>query len=57
MPNKFVLYMDNSSLQYIMQQHKLNHKHEKWVDFLQNFTFVLKRIGGKENRVADALSR
>ena len=57
MPNEFVLYMDNFALQYIMQKHKLNHKHAKWVEFLQNFTFVLKHISGKENKVVDALSR
>lgn len=57
MSKEFVLFTDNSALQYIMQQHKLNHKHAKWVEFLQNFTFVLKHISGKANKVADALSR
>eukprot|EP00253_Pinus_taeda_P031052 PITA_31052 len=28
--NEFVLFSDNSALQYIMQQHKLNHKHAAW---------------------------
>jgi len=40
-----------------MQQHKLNHKHAAWVEYLQNFTFVLKHISGQANKVADALSR
>lgn len=55
--NEFVLFTDNSALQYIMQQHKLNHKHAAWVEYLQNFTFVLKHISGQANKVADALSR
>ena len=55
--NEFVLFSDNSALQYITQQHKLNHKHAKWVEYLQSFTFVLKHIGGQANKVADALSR
>eukprot|EP00253_Pinus_taeda_P025527 PITA_25527 len=55
--NEFVLFTDNSALQYIMQQHKLNHKHTAWVEYLQNFTFVLKHISGQANKVADALSR
>ena len=57
MPTKFVLFSDNSALQYIMQQHKLNHKHAKRVEFLQSFTFVLEHISGKANKVVDALSR
>ena len=40
-----------------MQQHKLNHKHAKWVEYLQSFTFVLKHISGQANKLADALSR
>ena len=55
--NEFVLFSDNSALQYVMQQHKLNHKHVKWVEFLQSFTFVLKHISGQANKVVDALSR
>ena len=57
MPKEFVLYSDNHTLQYIMQQPKLNLKHVKWVEFLQSFTFVLKHISGQSNRVVDALSR
>ena len=57
MPKEFVLYSDIHALQYIMQQPKLNLKHVKWVEFLQSFTFVLKYISGKSNRVANALSR
>lgn len=40
-----------------MQQHKLNHKHPKWVEYLQSFTFVLKHINGQADKVATALSR
>jgi len=55
--NEFVLFSDNSALQYVMQQHKLNHKHAKWVEYLQIFTFMLKHISGRANKVANALSR
>lgn len=55
--NEFVLFSDNSALQYVMQQHKLNHKHAKWVEYLQSFTFMLKHISGQAKKVADSLSR
>jgi hypothetical protein len=35
----------------------LNQKHEKWVEYMQNFTFVIKHISGTANKVVDALSR
>jgi hypothetical protein len=42
MPKEFVLYTDNHALQYISNQTKLNQRHVKWIEFLQNFTFVIK---------------
>jgi hypothetical protein len=35
----------------------LNQKHAKWVEYMQNFTFVIKHILGTANKVVDALSR
>ena len=35
----------------------MNPRHAKWVEYIQAYTFVLKHKAGKENRVADALSR
>jgi hypothetical protein len=56
-PKEFVLYSDNHALQFVSQQEKLNQKHAKWVEYMQNFTFVIKHILGTANKVADALSR
>jgi hypothetical protein len=36
---------------------KLNHRHAKWVEFMQNFTFVIKHIARNTNKVVDVLSR
>ena len=55
-PKQFVLYFDNHALQFINSHPKLNQRHVKWVEFLQNFTFVIKHISGKSNKVADGLS-
>jgi hypothetical protein len=56
-PKEFVLYSDNHALQFVTQQEKLNQKHVKWVEYMQNFTFVIKHISGTTNKVVDALSR
>jgi hypothetical protein len=56
-PQEFVLYSDNQALQFITRQEKLNQRHAKWVEFMQNFTFVIKHIAGNANKVVDALSR
>jgi hypothetical protein len=56
-PKEFVLYSDNHALQFVTQQEKLNQKHAKWVEYMHNFTFVIKHISGTANKVADALSR
>jgi hypothetical protein len=56
-PKEFVLYSDNHALHFVSQQEKLNQKHAKWVEYMQNFTFVIKHISGTANKVADALSR
>jgi hypothetical protein len=56
-PKEFFLYSDNQALQFITRQEKLNQKHAKWVEFMKNFTFVIKHIVGTANKVASSLSR
>jgi hypothetical protein len=56
-PKEFVLYSDNHGLQFVTQQEKLNQKNVKWVEFMHNFSFVIKHISGTANKVVDALSR
>jgi hypothetical protein len=56
-PKEFILYSNNHALQFVSQQEKLNHKHAKWVEYMQNFMFVIKHISGTANKVADALSK
>jgi hypothetical protein len=56
-PKEFVLYSNNQALQFINRQEKLNQRHAKWIEFMQNFTFVIKHISGNANKVFDALSR
>jgi hypothetical protein len=41
----------------LKRQGKLNKRHAKWVDFIETFPYAIKYKQGKENIVADALSR
>lgn len=54
---EFVLYSDHEALKHINNQKKVNHKHGKWVEFLQEYAFVIKHKAGVENKAADALSQ
>jgi len=44
-------------LKHILSQGKLNRKHVKWVEFIESFPYVIKHKKGKENTIADALTR
>ena len=55
LPQEFVIYSDHEALKYLNSQKKLNSRHGRLVEFLQDYTYVLKHKAGVENRVADAL--
>ncbi|KAL4311911.1 hypothetical protein GQ457_01G020430 [Hibiscus cannabinus] len=57
LPKEFVIHTDHEALRYITGQHKLNKRHAKWVEFLESFPYVIRYKKGKENVVADDLSR
>ncbi|XP_039824580.1 ubiquitin thioesterase OTUB2-like isoform X2 [Panicum virgatum] len=52
-----VIHSDHESLKHIRSQGKLNRRHAKWVEFIESFPYVIKHKKGKENIIADALSR
>ena len=56
-PKNFVIYSDHKSLKYLKGQGKLSRRHTKYVEFIETFPYVIKYKQGKENIVADALSR
>lgn len=57
LPCDFVMYSDHEALKYIQSQAKMRSKHAKWIEELQEFSFVLKHKPGVENKAADTLSR
>ena len=54
---KFTLMTDNISLKYFFSQTDLNARQARWLSFLSEFDMDIKHIRGKENKIADALSR
>ncbi|KAF7832974.1 Transposon Ty3-I Gag-Pol polyprotein [Senna tora] len=54
---EFVIHTDHESLKHLKGQDKLNHRHARWVEFIETFPYVIQYKQGMENVVADALSR
>ena len=55
--NKFVLHVDHQALVYIVNKASIVGKMARWMLILQEFDFVIQHTPGKENAVADFLSR
>ena len=56
-PKEIVILSDHEALKYLKGQAKLNRHHAKWVEFIETFPYIVKYKKGKDNMVADALSR
>jgi hypothetical protein len=56
-PKEFVIHSDHESLKHLKGQLKLNKRHAKWCEFIESFPYIVKYKKGKDNVVADALSR
>jgi hypothetical protein len=54
---EFIVYTDNSALQWLHTARHQNSKVERWMLKLQEFNFVVRYKKGVENVVADCLSR
>lgn len=54
---QFELITDHKSLKWIFTQPTLNMRQRRWVELLQEYDFLIIYQPGKENVVADSLSR
>ena len=54
---EFEVYSDHKSLKYIFTQWDLIMRKRRWMEFLEDYNLTLHYHPGKENVVADALSR
>jgi hypothetical protein len=51
------LRTNHNGLKYLFEQPTLNVRQSRWLEFLSEYDFDIKNIKGKENKVADALTR
>nr|GEY00033.1 putative reverse transcriptase domain-containing protein [Tanacetum cinerariifolium] len=54
---KCMVYTDHQSLQYILDKKELNMRQRRWIKLLSDYDCEIRCHPGKENVVADALSR
>jgi hypothetical protein len=54
---KFALRTNHNNLKYFLDQKDLNERQQKWVSKIQAYDFDIEFVKGKNNVVADALSR
>jgi hypothetical protein len=57
MGRKFLLLTDNSGMKLLFSQPNISTRQARWLAFLREFNFEVRHIKGKENKVADSLSR
>ena len=54
---KYEIYNDHKSLQYIQQQKELNMRQRRWIELLKDYDCQILYHPKKANIVADALSK
>src|SRR4051812_35152174 len=56
-PKEFIIHSDHEALKYLKAQSNLHRRLAKWVEFIESFPYIIEHKKGKDNVVADALSR
>jgi hypothetical protein len=57
MGRRFELRTDHNGLKYLFDQPTLNARQSRWLESICGYDFDINHIKGKDNKVADALSR
>jgi hypothetical protein len=56
-PREFIIHSDHEALRHIHTQTDLNRRQASSVEFIESFPYIIKYKNGKENAIADVLSR
>ncbi|KAA3474392.1 DNA/RNA polymerases superfamily protein [Gossypium australe] len=54
---RYIIYTDHQSLEYLFTQKELNLRQCRWIELLKDYDCLIKYHPGKANMVANALSR
>jgi hypothetical protein len=57
MGKRFEIRTNHTILKYLFEQPNLNSRQSRWLQFINEYNFVINHIKWKENKVVDALSR
>ena len=55
--SRFRVRSDHNSLRYFLEQKQLQERQQKWISKIQAYDFDIEYVKGRNNVVADALSR
>jgi transposase InsO family protein len=55
--DRFDIYTDHKALEYFMTKRRLNSRQARWGQLLSDYHFLIRYRPGKENTLADALTR
>lgn len=56
-PKKYFIHTDHDPLKYLKNQGKLQMWHTKWMELIEIIPYMIKYKKGKQNIIADALSK
>ena len=51
------IFIDHKSLKYLLTQKDLNLRQRRWLELFKDYDYIIDYHPGKENILADALSR